>query len=51
MEGVGEIPENALLVKADVVGLYPSISHKAGLSALKEALSRKCLENPNRKFS
>ena len=30
--GVGEIPENALLVKADAVGLYPSNPHKAGLT-------------------
>ena len=35
------IPDNALLVTADVVGLYPSISHKAGLGALKELLDRR----------
>ena len=34
----GTIPENAILVTADVVGLYPSIPHQAGLKALKEAL-------------
>ena len=28
-----------MLVKADLVGLYPSIPDKAGLNALKEALS------------
>ena len=32
------IPDNALLVTADVVGLYPSIPHQADLIALKEAL-------------
>ena len=35
------IPDNALLVTADVVGLYPSIPHQAGLSALKEALDKR----------
>ena len=35
------IPDNALLVTADVVGLYPSISHKAGLGALKGVLDRR----------
>ena len=39
-----KISENALLVKADVVDLYPRIPHKAGLSAHKEALiSISCL--------
>ena len=33
-----DIPNDALLVTADVVGLYPSIPHEAGLSALKEVL-------------
>ena len=35
------IPDNAILVTADVVGLYPSIHHEAGLRALKEALDRR----------
>ena len=35
------IPDNALLVTLYVVGLYPSILHKAGLRALKEVLDRK----------
>ena len=35
------IPDNALLVTVDVVGLYPSISHEAGLRALKEVLDRR----------
>ena len=34
------ISENAILVTADVAGLYPSISHQAGLEALKEALDK-----------
>ena len=33
-----DIPNNALLVTADVVGLYPSIPHEAGLQALKKVL-------------
>ena len=35
------IPDNAILVTADVVGLYPSIPHEAGLRALKEILNRR----------
>ena len=37
-------PENAVLVTADVVGLYPSISHEAGLIALKEALENRSVK-------
>ena len=35
------IPQDALLVTADVVGLYPSIPDEAGLKALKEALDKR----------
>ena len=38
------IPDNPLLVTADVVGLYPSIPHQAGLIALKEALDKRLLK-------
>ena len=38
------IPGNALLVTADVVGLYPSISHQGGLIALKKALDKRLLK-------
>ena len=38
---IGDIPENAILVTADVVGLYPSIPHNAGLKALKNALDKR----------
>ena len=34
------MPDNAILVTADVVGLYPSIPHHTGLIALKEALDK-----------
>ena len=39
------IPQDALLVTADVVGLYPSIPDEAGLKSLKEALDKR--ENRN----
>ena len=38
---IGDIPENAILVTADVAGLYPSIPHKAGLKALKNGLDKR----------
>ena len=31
IKNINAIPENAILVTTDVVGLYPSISHQAGL--------------------
>ena len=40
-----DIPQDGLLVTADVVGLYRSIPHEAGLKALKEALDKR--ENRN----
>ena len=43
-KNLGSLPENATLVTADVVGLYPWIPHESGLQALEEAL-----ENRNRK--
>ena len=36
-ENFTTIPGNAILVTADVVGLYPSMPHEAGLRALREA--------------
>ena len=41
IKGIKNIPENALLVTADVVGLYPSIPHNAGLEALKTVLDKR----------
>ena len=38
-----DIPNGAVLLTADVVGLYPSIAHEVGLSALREALVKKKL--------
>ena len=38
---LGPIPDGAILVTADVVGLYPSIPHKAGLEALRRRLNKR----------
>ena len=38
---LGNVPSNAILVTADVVGLYRSISHDAGLKALNEKLENR----------
>ena len=40
------IPDNALLLTADVVGIYPSMPHEEGLTALKELLHKR-LEKKN----
>ena len=37
---LGSIDDNAILVTTDVVGLYPSIPHEAGLKALREILDK-----------
>ena len=37
---IGSVPENAILVTADVVGLYRNIPHDVGLKALKQALGK-----------
>ena len=36
---LGQIPDGTILVTADVVGLYPSILHKAGLETLMRRLN------------
>ena len=38
---IENLPENSILVTADVVGLYSSISHELGLKALEEALEKR----------
>ena len=40
-KSLGRIPEDAFLVTADVVGLYPSIPHNVGLKALYEKLEER----------
>ena len=37
---LGKVPDNARLVTAAVVGLYPSIPHNVGLRAVKETLGK-----------
>ena len=44
IKSISTLPENATLVTADVVGLYPSIPHQAGLSVLKEALENRSVK-------
>ena len=41
IKNISTLPENAILVTVDVVGLYSSIPHQTGLSALKEALENR----------
>ena len=36
---MGSIPDNAILVTADVTALYPSIPQDIGLKALREVLN------------
>ena len=44
---IGTIPKDPILITADIVGLYPSISHVAGIKALEKALNN-CI---NKKIS
>ena len=41
INNLDSIPENAISVKADAVGLYPSIPHEVCLRALREALDKR----------
>ena len=36
IKNIGKIPEGAILVTAELIGFYPSISHEAGLEALRK---------------
>ena len=38
---LGPIPDGAILVTVNVVGLYPSIPHKAGLETLRRRLNKR----------
>ena len=38
---ISNIPDDAILVTADVVGLYPSILHEFGWKALEEILQKR----------
>ena len=41
MKNMSSIPEDTILVTADVVGLYASIPHTAALAALKDELDKR----------
>ena len=41
IRNLSSIPDNAILVTADVVSLYPSIPHEAGLKALREVFDKR----------
>ena len=45
IKNINAIPENAISVTANVVGLYPSVPHQAGLEALREALNKRKTHN------
>ena len=38
---MADIPEGLVLVTTDLVGLYPSIQHQAGLEELKKTLDER----------
>ena len=41
LKNIDHIPQDAIMVTADVVSLYPSIPHDAGLKALRKALDNR----------
>ena len=41
LKNINHIPHDAIMVTADVFGLYPSIPHDAGLKALKKLLDNR----------
>ena len=41
LEELGGVPQNALLVAADMVGLYPNITHQDGLDTLSLNLDQR----------
>ena len=43
VQNMGKSPQGSILVTADVIGLYPTVPHNAGLKTLKDALD--CRQN------
>ena len=41
LKNIDHIPQGAIMVTADVVGLYPSIPHGAGMETLRKALDNR----------
>ena len=51
IKSIENIPKDAILVIADVIGSYPCITHVVGLKALKNALdARKNKSTPTEKL-
>ena len=41
LKNIRKLPDDAIMVTIDVVGLYPSIPHEEGLEAMKKALEKR----------
>ena len=41
LKNIGKMPEKAILVTADLVGLYPSMPHEAGPEPLRKRLNER----------
>ena len=41
LKNIDHVPQDAIMVTADVVGLYPSIPHDAGLKTLRKSLDNR----------
>ena len=41
IKNIGKIPEGTILVTAGIIGLYPGISHRTKLEALRKRLSER----------
>ena len=48
LKSLGTVPDNAILVTAEVVDFYPSISYKDGLNALSAKLEEQLVSNVNK---
>ena len=51
IKSIGSVLENAILVTADVAGLYPNIPHQAGLKLLRKHLKKETLKRYLQKIS
>ena len=49
LKNIDYIPQDAIMVTANIVSLYSSILHDAGLEALRKRLLRKALDNQENK--
>ena len=44
IKNINNLPEKAILLTADVMGLYSSIPHQVGLSVLNEAIENRSVK-------